>query len=96
VVRNGGTTDPSVQFSTTASPEQAAHERQSILTLLATANSNLQKLSGHQLDASQEDMLDQIHAYMQQAKSAEDAGDLQSARNLALKAQLLSTQLIRK
>jgi hypothetical protein len=96
VVRNGGTTDPSVQFSTTTSPEQAAHERQSTTRLLAATDANLQKLSGHRLDANQEDTLAQIRSYMQQAKSAEDAGDLQSARNLAQKAQLLSTQLVRK
>lgn len=96
VVRNGSTTDPSVQFSTTASPEQATHERQSTAGLLATAQANLQKLSGHHLSSSQQDMVTQIRGYMRQAKSAEDAGDLQSAQNLALKAQLLSSDLVRK
>ncbi len=96
VVRNGSTTDPSVQFSTTASPEQATHERQSTAGLLATTQANLQKLSGRQLSSSQQDTLTEIRGYMKQAKAAEDAGDLQSAQNLALKAQLLSSELVRK
>ncbi len=96
VVRNGSTTDPSVQFSTTASPEQATHERQSTAGLLATTEANLQKLSGRQLSSSQLDTLTEIRGYMKQAKAAEDAGDLQSAQNLALKAQLLSSELVRK
>ncbi|MGH9528409.1 MAG: hypothetical protein ACRD2S_00650 [Terriglobales bacterium] len=96
VIRNGSTTDPSEQFSTTASPEQATHERQNTASLLATTQANLQKLSGRQLSSSQQDTLTEIRGYMQQAKAAEDSGDLQSAQNLALKAQLLSSELIRK
>jgi hypothetical protein len=96
VVRNGSTPDPSVQFSTTASPEQAAHERQDTAGLLTTTDTNLQKLSGHVLNSSQQDMLTQIRSYMQQAKSAQNAGDLQGAHSLALKAKLLSAELLRK
>lgn len=96
VVRNGSTPEPSVQFSTTATPEQETHERQSTAGLLATTQANLQKLSGRQLSSSQQDTLTEIRGYMKQAKAAEDAGDLQSAQNLALKAQLLSSELVRK
>ncbi len=96
VVRNGSTSDPSVEFSTTASPEQATHERQNTAGLLAATEANLQKVSGHALNSTQQDMVKQIRGYMQQAKSAGDAGDLQSAQNLALKAQLLSSELVRK
>jgi hypothetical protein len=95
-VRNGSTSDPSVEFSTTASPEQATHERQNTAGLLAATEANLQKVSGHPLNSTQQDMVKQIRGYMQQAKSAGDAGDLQSAQNLALKAQLLSSELVRK
>jgi hypothetical protein len=96
VVRNGSTPDPSVQFSTTASPEQAAHERRDTAGLLAATDTNLRKLSGRVLNSSQQDMLTQIRSYMQQAKSAQNAGDLQGAHSLALKAQLLSAELLRK
>jgi hypothetical protein len=95
VVRNGSTADPSTQFSTGMSPEQASQERRNTAGLLATTNSNLQKVSGRQLNPHQLDMLKQVRSYIEQAKSADDAGDLQSAHNLALKAQLLSTELTR-
>jgi hypothetical protein len=96
VVRNGGAADPSTQFSTGMSPEQASQERRNTAGLLAITNSNLQKVSGRQLNPTQQDMLKQVRSYMVQAKSADEAGDLQSAHNLALKAQLLSTELIRR
>jgi hypothetical protein len=96
VVRNGSAADPSPQFSATISPEQASHEKQDTAVLLAEAGANLQKLLGHQLNSSQQDTSAQVRGYMKQAKSAEDAGDLQSAHNLALKALLLSNELVRK
>jgi hypothetical protein len=40
-------------------------------------------------------MVTQIRNYVQQAKAAENAGDLQRARNLAFKAQLLSDDVLR-
>ena len=96
VVKNGSTPDPAVQFSTTASPAQASHERQTTAGLMTSTGANLQKLSEHPLTNAQKDMMTQIRTYMQQAKNAEDAGDLQSAYNLALKANLLSNELVRK
>jgi hypothetical protein len=96
VVKNGSTSDPSTQFSTPISPEQASREKQDTASLLAKADANLQGLSGHQLNASQQDTSAQVRSYMQQAKTAEDSGDLQGAHNLALKAVLLSNELARK
>ncbi|MGH9511572.1 MAG: hypothetical protein ACRD2U_05495 [Terriglobales bacterium] len=96
VVKNGSAPDPTVQFSTATSPDQASHERQKTDGLLATTNANIQKLSGHPLNANQQDMLKQVRAYMDQAKSAEATGDFQSAQNLALKAQLLSLELAKR
>jgi hypothetical protein len=96
VVKNGSTSDPSTQFSTSLSPEQASREKQDTAGLLAKADANLQGLSGHQLNASQQDTSAQVRSYIQQAKTAEDSGDLQGAHNLALKAVLLSNELARK
>jgi hypothetical protein len=95
VVKNGSTPDPPVQFSTD-SPQQAVHERQDIDGLLATTDSNLHKISPSQLKPNQQDMLTQIQSYMRQAKSAQHAGDLAGAHSLALKAQQLSAELLRK
>jgi hypothetical protein len=96
VVKNGSTSDPSIQFSAPISPEQASREKQDTAGLLAKADANLQGLSGHQLNASQQDTSAQVRSYIQQAKVAEESGDLQGAHNLAVKAVLLSNELARK
>jgi hypothetical protein len=96
VVQNGSTSDPATQFSTSLSPEQASREKQDTAGLLAKADANLQGLSGHQLNASQQDTSAQVRSYIQQAKAAEDSGDLQGAHNLAVKAALLSNELLKK
>jgi hypothetical protein len=95
VVRNGSTADPVVQLAPSVTDQQASQERQSTAQLLAATNANLTKISARQLTSSQQDMVSQIHTYMQQAKAAETAGDLQRARNLAFKAQLLSDEVLR-
>jgi hypothetical protein len=96
VVKNGSTSDPAIQFSTPISPEQASREKQDTAGLLAKADANLQGLSGHQLNASQQDTSAQVRSYIQQAKTAEESGDLQGAHNLAVKAVLLSNELAQK
>jgi len=96
VVQNGSTSDPSIQVSTSLSPEQASREKQDTAGLLAKADANLRGLSGHQLNASQQDTSAQVRSYIQQAKAAEASGDLQGAHNLAVKAVLLSNELVQK
>ena len=95
VVRNGSTADPVVQLAPSVTDQQASQQRQSTAQLLAATDANLNKISARQLTSSQQDMVNQIHNYMQQAKAAETAGDLQRARNLAFKAQLLSDEVLR-
>jgi hypothetical protein len=95
IVRNGSTADPVVQLAPSVTDQQASQQRQSTAQLLAATDANLTKISARQLSSSQQDMVTQIHNYMQQAKAAETAGDLQRARNLAFKAQLLSDVVLR-
>ena len=95
VVRNGSTADPVVQLAPSVTDQQASQQRQSTAQLLAATDANLTKISARQLTSSQQDMVNQIRNYMQQAKTAETAGDLQRARNLAFKAQLLSDEVLR-
>ncbi len=95
VVRNGSTADPAVQISPSLSEEQASHQRQNTTQLLASTDANLKKMSGRQLSPNQQDMVNQIRKYMDQASAAADAGDLQRARNLAFKAHLLSDELVK-
>jgi len=95
VVRNGSTADPVVQLAPSVTDQQASQQRQSTTQLLAATDANLNKISARQLTSSQQDMVTQIRNYVQQAKAAENAGDLQRARNLAFKAQLLSDDVLR-
>jgi hypothetical protein len=95
VIRNGGTADPAIQLAPGVSDEQASRQRQSTTILLATTDTNLKQISARQLSASQQESVSQIRKYMEQAKTAEAAGDVQRAQNLASKALLLSDDLVK-
>ena len=93
VVRNGGTADPVVQLAPGMSEEQASSQRQNTSELLSTTDANLKQISSRQLNATQQDCVSQIRKYIEQAKAAEKAGDVQRAHNLASKAVMLSDDL---
>ena len=95
VVRNGSTTEPVNQISPSVPQQQASSQLQKTNDLLNTADANLKSISGAQLNSSQEDMVKQVRTYMEQAKNAAGAGDLERANNLATKAQLLSAELVK-
>jgi hypothetical protein len=94
VIRNGGTADPAIELAPDVSQQQASREIESTNQLLATSDANLKKISGRQLSANQADTVKQIKSYMEQAKTAVNGGDVQRAYNLAVKAKLLSTELV--
>jgi len=75
--------------------EEASHQRQTTAQLLSSTDLNLHKLSSRQLDLSQQATLGQINTFMQQAKKAVSTGDVQRGHNLALKALLLSDDLVK-
>jgi len=62
--------------------------------MLVYTQTNLKKMAGRQLTPNQQDMVNQIHQFMDQAKTAVAAGDVERARTLAWKAQLLSEELV--
>ena len=95
VVKDGGATDPTITISPGLNQQQASRQRQSAEQLLARADENLKKISGQNLNSSQQEMVQQIQQYMQQAKAAGNTGDLARQHNLALKAQLLSEELVK-
>jgi hypothetical protein len=95
VVKNGGATDPTVTFSPGLTQQQASSQRQSASQLIAGTDINLKKISSRQLSASQQEMVKQIQQYMEEAKTAGAAGDLEREHNLALKANLLSEELVK-
>lgn len=95
VVKEGSTPDPSLKLSHSLTEEQIAKQRQTVTQLITSAEANLSKLAGRTLNASQQDMVKQTQAYLSQAKSAMEAGDVQRSQNLATKAQLLSEDLLK-
>ena len=95
VVKNGGTADPAVKLAPGMSPEQASSQRQSTTQLLAATDANLKQISSRPMNSSQQDSISQIRKYMEQAKAAEQAGDVERAYNLASKALLLSNDLVK-
>jgi glucose/arabinose dehydrogenase len=96
VVRNGGVKDDSVVLAPAMSKDQARSSRDNTTKLLASTDANLKNVAGRQLSPAQQNMLDEIHAYVRQSKGAMDAGDLARAHTLAYKALQLSGELAKK
>ena len=94
VVRQGGTSEPSIQLAG-GPADQTAHQRDAANQILGSADANLKKIAGHQLSPNQQDMVNQIRQFMGQSKAAIDSGDLERARTLAWKAQVLSEELVK-
>jgi hypothetical protein len=63
--------------------------------MLATTESNLKKIAGQQLNSNQQDMVSQIRQFMEQSRAAVGDGDMERARTLAWKAQVLSEELVK-
>jgi hypothetical protein len=94
VIRNGGSDQPAVQLTGDTTAEQAVHQR-STDQLTAATNENLKKIVGRQLNPSQQEMVGQIKQFMAQSKTAVAGGDLERGHDLALKAHLLSDELVK-
>jgi|ERR1039458_1153173 hypothetical protein len=94
VVRNGGSDETAIQLTGGTTGEQASHER-STNQLMAATEENLKKIEARQLSPSQQEMVSQIKQFREQSKTAAAAGDLDRAHNLALKAHLLSDELVK-
>ena len=93
VVRQGGTTEPSIQLAGGAVGNQAAQQRETANRILKSAEDNLTRIAGRQLSPNQQEMVNQIHQFIEQSRSAIAAGELERARTLASKAQQLSQDL---
>jgi hypothetical protein len=92
-VRHGGALEPTIHFAGGPAGTQAMQQRNSANQMLTAAAQNLKKITGRELTANQQDMVNQIRQFIEQSKAATAAGDLDRARTLAWKAQLLSDEL---
>jgi len=96
IVSHGSAPEPSIQLAGDAggSALRQTGECHDAGRCLQTADENLKKIAGRQLSSSQRDMLTQVRQFIAQSKKATTEGDLESARTLAWKAQLLSEELV--
>ncbi len=92
-MRQGGASEPAIQLAGGPAGDQATQQRNSANQMLAAADENLKKMAGRQLAANQQDMVNQVRQFVDQSKAATATGDLDRARTLAWKAQLLSEEL---
>lgn len=95
IVRQGGTSQPSVQVAGGAPGSQTSQQRNTANEMLDVAEGNLKKIAGRQLSSQQQEMVSQIHQFMDQSKASVVDGDVDRARTLAWKAQLLSEELVK-
>jgi hypothetical protein len=94
IVRQGGTAEPQIQLAGGPTAAEAARKRDAVNQLLGTTKQNLKKTAGWQLSSSQQDTVTQTRQFMEQSKAAMADGDLERARTLAWKAELLSEDLV--
>jgi hypothetical protein len=95
VVHRGGASEPIAQILPGITLEEASHQRENSEQLLASAESNLKQLAARTLNPNKQEMFVQIRHYMDGARSALKESDTQRAHTLALKAYLLSDDLVK-
>ena len=95
VIKNGGSDEPTVELKGGTSEPQASQQRLSTEQLTSATEENLKKTAERQLNPSQQETVNQTKQFMDQAKSAVAAGDVERGHNLAKKAYLLSEELLK-
>jgi hypothetical protein len=73
--------------------DQASYQRKTTEDI-STAEADLQRVSGRQLNAAQQDLVEKIRSFLGQSRDAGKGGDWVRAQNLSQKARLLSAELI--
>ena len=95
VVHQGGASEPIAQILPGITLEEASHQRENAQQLLTSTESNLKQLAVRTMNPNQQEMFVQIRHYMDGARSALKESDTQRAHTLALKAYLLSDDLVK-
>ena len=95
MIREGGASEPAAQIVPGMTPAEAARQRQNAEQLLGATDEQLKQLAGRTLDARQQETVGQIRNYMDGARSALKEGDVLRANTLAVKAHLLSEDLVK-
>ncbi len=96
VVSEGGAPANNGQISAGMPHDEAVQHQQTTTQLLEATEANLRTVTRRSLKADEQDMVEQIRNYMQQSRNASAETDLVRAHNLALKAHLLSDELVKR
>lgn len=88
-------TPPSGQISPGPTPADTRHDQAATDQLLRTAESNLNGIK-RQLNKDEEAMLAQIREFISQSRKATTENDPERAHNLAVKARVLSDELVKQ
>jgi hypothetical protein len=83
------------QISPQLSPQEKSRAQTSTDADIKAAQQALDTAARHPLNATQQDMADKINSFLMQAREAINVADWLRAKNLAQKAHVLSTELIR-
>ena len=94
VVTEGGAQPATPQLSASMPHDKVIHQKLNTNQLLEATDYNLKSIA-RALSADEQAMLQHIRSYMQQSRDATKDGDTERAYNLALKAHLLSDELIK-
>ncbi len=95
VPEGGGQPSPNVQLSASLPHDAAIHQKLSTAQLLEATEYNLKSIT-RRLNGDEQAMVQHIRSYMQQSRDAGKDGDNERAYNLAMKAHLLSDELVKR
>ena len=95
VVPDGSAPEPTNQISTTMPPDKESETKLNTERSLQNTEKNLKGITWAP-SGDQRVMIDQIKTYINQSRSANTAGDVVRASNLAQKARLLCDELLKK
>lgn len=94
-ISEGGANPASNSISPAMPHDQATDAKRTTQQLLDATDTNLRGLR-RTLSADEKSIVEQIRSYQQQARTADQEGDVVRAHNLALKAHLLSDELVKR
>jgi hypothetical protein len=92
IVKDGGMSEPTVQLK--SDTQNTSDQVSTTEQLRVATEDNLKKITGRELSASQQQTVAQIKLFMDQSKTAVAEGDAERGHNLAMKARLLSDELV--
>lgn len=95
VVRNGGVSDPEIAFEPSLTPERALQETDETKELIAGTETNLKLIVARGPDAEHQDVIGEVKNYIALARASLDSGDVERAHKLAIKASILTDDMVR-